>query len=597
MAKKIFSPSLAIEAMKDSGYKDVAHAVAELIDNSIQAGESISDPVSVEVICIEKDNIIHTRRSSQIERIAIYDNACGMDAEVLSMALAFGQGTRHGAKKGMGKFGMGLPNASISQCDRVDIWSWQNKKIYHTYLDIDEIKEDQYDEVPEPVLENSLPIEWVKKISTPIRDSGTLVVWSKLNRLKWKRHKAFFGNTEFIVGRMYRHYINEKKCSIRMAAFVSGNLEYDEKIVANDPLYLMSGTNAPGEFAHTPAFEPFGKGEWIIPLTVGSKKINVTLRFSIAKQDYRRNLAEMGKDAGQTDFGRHCKKNIGLSVVRAGRELELSHSFNIHYDPRERWWGAEVSFDPILDEVFGVTNNKQAANSFVQLTYSDIATEEGIPEGEVRKYLEEENDLRLPIIELSNEILSKLTSIRKQIEKQTKGVRVKRDAQKEKDAAQIAAEKIVAEDGQKGIKGVSDQKEYELTDEEKTDELTAALIEDGVEVDTESKDIILNDWLHSKYIFSTADIPGSRYVFDVSQPAGKIKVTINSKHPAYETLIRDIESEENSSYGALKLLFAAWARMEDVESAQDLKRQELLQEIRFQWGDLAKRMIDEYNNS
>ena len=33
----IVSPKLTIEAMRDSGYKDTDHALAELIDNSVEA--------------------------------------------------------------------------------------------------------------------------------------------------------------------------------------------------------------------------------------------------------------------------------------------------------------------------------------------------------------------------------------------------------------------------------------------------------------------------------------------------------------------------------------------------------------------------------
>lgn len=39
MIDQSFVPAhLAIEAMRDNGYKNTAYAVAELIDNSIQAG-------------------------------------------------------------------------------------------------------------------------------------------------------------------------------------------------------------------------------------------------------------------------------------------------------------------------------------------------------------------------------------------------------------------------------------------------------------------------------------------------------------------------------------------------------------------------------
>ena len=38
----IVSAKLTIEAMRDSGYKDTDHALAELLDNSIEAGADSS---------------------------------------------------------------------------------------------------------------------------------------------------------------------------------------------------------------------------------------------------------------------------------------------------------------------------------------------------------------------------------------------------------------------------------------------------------------------------------------------------------------------------------------------------------------------------
>ena len=216
---KIFPTDLAIDSMKDSGYRDVAHAIAELIDNSIQAGHGLDRPVDVEVICIEERQLIGERRNNRINKIAVYDNACGMSPDILGLCLAFGQGTRRGAKEGMGKFGMGLPNASISQCNRVDVWSWQNGEIYHTYLDLSEILKKQYDTIPIPEKCDSLPEEWADKIKSEKKDSGTLIVWTELDNLRWRRHKAFFSNASFIVGRMYRYFLADGCANITMRAW------------------------------------------------------------------------------------------------------------------------------------------------------------------------------------------------------------------------------------------------------------------------------------------------------------------------------------------------------------------------------------------
>src|SRR5581483_7852805 len=96
---------LAVKAMRDNGYKNAAYAVAELMDNAIQAGAT-----RVELLCGERENFIESRSRRQLEQIAVLDNGKGMSAQVLQMALQFGNGTHldEDSPTGMGKFGMGL---------------------------------------------------------------------------------------------------------------------------------------------------------------------------------------------------------------------------------------------------------------------------------------------------------------------------------------------------------------------------------------------------------------------------------------------------------------------------------------------------------
>ena len=588
---KIFPTDLAIDSMKDSGYRDVAHAIAELIDNSIQAGHELERPIKVEVICLEEKVMVGNRKNNQIKKIAVYDNASGMTPEVLSLCLAFGQGTRRNAKNGMGKFGMGLPNASISQCNRVDVWSWQNGEIYHTYLDIKEITEEKYDTIPEPSPCDSLPSEWENKIKSDLEDSGTLIVWNDLDSLRWRRHKAFFANTAFIAGRMYRYFLLEEKAEISMLAYDGDKLLDELQVLPNDPLYLMENSQAPDPFSKKPAFEMFGD-EVPIPFELDGTIHNIKVKFSIARQDFRRSIAEEGKNAGDTRLGKQCAKNQGISIVRAGREIDINHTFEIPYDPVERWWGVEVAFEPGADKIFGVTNNKQFATSFKQLKLEELAEQEEMSPGEMRTFLEEQEDIRLPILKLSDVIISKLRAIRKQLENQTKGVKAAKKAAEGRDPANAAADKVVSKDGKQGV---SDKQSDTLTDDQKRDEIKGELEKEGIVADDEDLNSIIDHWLHdSKFIFTSAEIRGSRVIFDVSQPAGKIKVTFNTKHPAYEKFIQHLEAEDGLAFGSLKLLFAAWARMEDVESQEEEKR-EMLEDLRMHWGQMAKEMLDEYS--
>ncbi|MFN9110258.1 MAG: ATP-binding protein, partial [Bacteroidota bacterium] len=212
----IIPAHLAVKAMRDNGYKNMAYALAELIDNSIQAGAT-----QVEVLLAERYELVTEREKRRIYQIAVIDNGSGMNAEVLRMALQFGNGTRLDANKrdGMGRFGMGLPSASVSQCRRVEVWSWQGDitKANYTYLDLDDIEHRRTSEVPIPQY-RSVPTMWLKR-TEQVGNSGTLVVWSNIDRPTWKMSGSIIKNSELLVGRMYRHFIYESKVKIRMANF------------------------------------------------------------------------------------------------------------------------------------------------------------------------------------------------------------------------------------------------------------------------------------------------------------------------------------------------------------------------------------------
>src|SRR5690606_9859371 len=148
----------------------------------------------------------------RINQIAVYDNASGMDAKTLRIALQFGNGTHLSpdTQVGIGKFGMGLPNASISQCQRVDVWSWQNGQSLHTYIDIEKIRAGTMRVVPEPTT-STIPQHWQELIRDDIGEHGTLVVWSEIDRVRWKTSSALLKNAEFLVGRIYRYFLNDKQ--------------------------------------------------------------------------------------------------------------------------------------------------------------------------------------------------------------------------------------------------------------------------------------------------------------------------------------------------------------------------------------------------
>lgn len=209
---EIIPVDMAIRSLRDSGYRNTACALAELIDNSVQANAK-----NVEVICIEEHYNTNGRSARKVQAIGVLDDGDGMPPETLRLALQFGNGTHLTDRKGMGRFGMGLPNSSISQCRRVEVWTWQagpDNAIY-TYLDIDKIEGGVMVVVPPPE-PRRLPDEWHAR-SSNLGPEGTFVLWTNFedNRLSWRRATTIMDKTELLIGRMYRKFIDDGRVSIR----------------------------------------------------------------------------------------------------------------------------------------------------------------------------------------------------------------------------------------------------------------------------------------------------------------------------------------------------------------------------------------------
>jgi hypothetical protein len=385
---------------------------------------------------------------------------------------------------------------------------------------------------------------------------------------------------------MYRYFLRDKRVSIRLAAFEdNGSVianKIDQDVLPNDPLYLMTGTSAPAPFDEAAAFDLFAE----YPLEVGAngETHKVTLRFSIAKKEAR-------EEGGSGAIGKHAAKNQGVSLVRAGRELEMNNTFDIHYDPRERWWGVEVLFNPELDDVFGVTNNKQAATAFKECDLDEDAKAEGISPGQYRDNLRDEGDPRLAIYEISHEIKKQLAKLREQVKRMREGTKKESDVAPPPGSAEdIATRATQRRREQMGTHGKSDDDEG-LSEEEKQTQISEELIAEGVD-ETEAKEIAV-EYVRKqfKYLFQEAPVPGSA-IFDIRSKAGTIIVLLNTKHPASEHLFALLKNddEDHPALKALKLLLTAWARLED--EAGETRRQQL-EDIRGDWGRIARDFLAE----
>jgi len=379
------------DALRNTGYKNIESAVAEIIDNSVEANAK-------NIFIVLREGIATSGRKVVTE-IGFLDNGEGMSIDVLGSCLGIGASTRQ-ARKSMGRFGVGLPQASLYACPEIEVYSWQDgiENAYKVYLDIKKIKDGIQTEIEDPVREN-IPTPYAEYLSYKtilenydFTQSGTLVIWKKCDRINPKTRGPLTERLEFSLGQKFRYFIHDGISKIKIVCDENPDAAID--VAPNDPLFLMDdncvlchpddpkhvykkgqkiGLEAPFELYTA---KGTGTGEVKIPVKYINKTGNIVtapvlVRFSIVKDKFYDETAfPKGSNPGNYALGKYAAKMEGISVIRARREIDFRRFdfYNVINEPQHRWWGCEIIFDPELDEAFGVANNKQ----YVELKKVDV---------------------------------------------------------------------------------------------------------------------------------------------------------------------------------------------------------------------------------
>lgn len=156
-----------ISGIRSIGYS-FATSVADIVDNSITAKATeiniYADPLDEPYF-------------------AILDNGLGMNYEELTNAMTFGsdRSNRIDSELDLGRFGLGLKSASLSQCRKMTVISKEKDSINAMCYDLDVI-EKQNDWVLEILGDDEIAklpcYEQLKKYET-----GTLVIWQNFDKL------------------------------------------------------------------------------------------------------------------------------------------------------------------------------------------------------------------------------------------------------------------------------------------------------------------------------------------------------------------------------------------------------------------------------
>lgn len=593
-------------------------ALAELVDNSIQAGaHNIRVILNVEQVENAK------RKSFRVSEIYVCDDGCGMDPELLTRCLGISESENKNNEDGIGKFGWGLIGSTLSQAKRVDIWSWQHfgtNSSYHTYLDLDEknisgfLYEAQAETPPEKVL---------KILAELSSGSGTIVRWSKLDKLDWKKASTVAGKTSEILGRLYRYKLVQENHELEISFTVLEEESITETyfVKPTDPLYLMSGgieTTCPAPFSNEAMFREIEeKSEDIYnidPEYGEASKHPIVIRYSLVREDVY--ITEDGKDAGRTAFGKHANRNKGVSLIRAERELLIDDDWC--NDPRDRWWGIEVLFHPCHDELFGVGKDKQSASN-----YQEIAHAYKKYSGDPESWQSYKDDFEVGsskyimvglvdrIAQVKGILFPKIRKMRRGVRgsKSTAGANVISSAVEQ---AEIKATEALNECARENaIPGLDD-----VTGDPKqlAEQLANQIIADTGQETKEATELATQILFDKRKLKTIEFTDESNAFFSVGDQSGVILLKINKEHEFHSELYQNLVDDPMESFDpniseaeqieelkarlskatrALILTFSSWARMEYdfINTSPELKGQ--IRGIRQQWGAFLKRFLKE----
>lgn len=224
----LFNAAQALESQRRSGYRNTAAAAREIIDNAIEAGATRID------VCFERPKQLRAhQRAESISAVAFIDNGSGMIPKMARYALSWGSGTHFDDPGFIGKFGFGLPNASINQTRLVEVYTKTADTVVVTkaWLDAREVKEHGLQRIQEPV-ESALPVfvqTYLDKKGIAF-EHGTVVVWVNPDRITYRTPAVMREHLVDDFGVTYRYMLPKVDLYVE-----------NTRVEAVDPLFLTPG--------------------------------------------------------------------------------------------------------------------------------------------------------------------------------------------------------------------------------------------------------------------------------------------------------------------------------------------------------------------
>ena len=321
-----------IEGLRDTGYEP-ADALEDIVDNSIAAGAT--------------EVIIQIWMTSAGEPfVTVSDNGHGMDEADLINAMTYGSAARPNPAS-LGKFGLGLKTASTAMCRQFTVITrgTDGDTPHAATWDLDFVQErnEWLLQRPDPT-----PVQLELLDEAAKGGSGTLVIWSKVDRLI----NDYANPTGTAAQNALTRRVNEFRTSLSLTylRFLRGDPQYkrvkiilnDEEIEPWDPFDKEYGT------------EELLDREIAVEIRDADSTRNASFRLRAFALPPR---SELTKD--QSDRARILTANQGFYVFREGRLLAHGNWLGLRSaEPHLNLSRIELSFDHLMDDAFQIDIKK-----------------------------------------------------------------------------------------------------------------------------------------------------------------------------------------------------------------------------------------------
>lgn len=501
-----------VRGMRDVGYRSNGFAVNELIDNSYQAGAS---KVAV---------WMETGKQNNVSRLAVIDDGHGMVRDMIRLAMLWGGTHRENSRALFGRFGFGLPSASVSMGQKFTVYSKTEGSTWHACsFDLEAVEKGEYtDENGRIVMPVPMPSELPTWIIEGLRhknnfdsddlDHGTIVVVEKIDKLRPSTITAASAQFKSTFGLTYRNFCSNRPITVQ-----------GDRVTPVDPMFLMPNAWA-FDYDDQRAIE-------LEPVTINmDNKLtgetgSIKVRFSQMPYNFLRLDPSKPREKGQRNNPRFGVRdqNTGMVVLRSGRQLDvvstsrgqdadLKRAFYVNND--DRTWCIEVDFSPILDDEFSVTTSKQ----YIKMS------------PRVWKALED------------NGLFANVAEMRKRYDKE----KAEDKAQKEADAS----EKRASEEAMEHAESKTRRDESDPTQEERKkagfDEETkrrseasgvdVEVIEPALQAETQSR----------RWVVDFEDLPSGSPFFRLQPVGAQRRLWINTGHRFYTQVYAGPDSNEGT---------------------------------------------------